>query len=282
MFSLLFYEAESEPPTALADLGELLDDLPGITWEAPPGAAYRPARWRDPATGARATWDVGQPPLHAEPGAGGDEPPRTYSGWRHVPLACSIPLVGPHWLAVTVLAQVAKLLTAAPHLVPLDLEDTRKDGESDAGPFPFDRPRAIASWEHQREDAITGLNLPRLDRRASLALWRYRVERTIARAAHPTHHWPEGLALLDRETQTVRTACLWTDPEEPFVLPPVELIVVRGEVVPADELRLLTSADAPGGARLLDPAPAVTAFYRGAKTLPTARFQGLGDEDWID
>lgn len=283
MLSILFYEAESVAPTTSDELAEALATIPGLTFEAPAGAAYRPARWRDAATGARALWDLGIPTLKAaddEPGA--DDRVRTYTGWRQVPLALHVPFAGPHWHAVTALAQVDRLLRALPHLTPLDTEDDRRDGESDSGPYPWDRPRVITNWEALRAVQVADLTLPHLDRRASLALWRYRVERSAGRSAHPGHHWPEALALLDRTTGIVRTACLWTASDEPFALPPVDLVVLRGGAVPADELRLLAGATAPGGVRLIDPSPAVQAFYDGARPLPAARFGGLSDEDWSD
>ena len=281
MLSILFYEHEAEQPTSLTALEDALARIPGLTWSAPAGSAYRPGQWRDPATGARAAWDLGIPPLLQED-AGADDPPRSYSGWRAVPLALSVPLAGPHWQAVTALAQVDRLLQAAPHLMPLDSEDTVEGENAEPGPFPWDRPRAIASWEKQRADRSVGLALPRLGRAASVALWRYRVERAAGRAAFPEHHWPEGLALHDLATGEVRTACLWGDPGEPLALPPVDVVVVRGGAVPADELRLLAGDNAPGGARLITPSAAVGAFHAGAKPLPASRFRGLGDEDWVD
>ena len=287
MLNILFYEREHEQPTTRDALDDALAGLPGITWEASPAAVYRPGRWRDPATGARAHWDVGTPPLEED-----DQPVRTYSGWRAVPLAFNVPLVGPHWQAVTALAQIDRLLQAAPHLVPLDCEDTVLDGEAEPGPFPWDRPRVIASWEKQVADRQVGLTVPKLSRAASVALWRYRALRGDGRIQHPGYHWPEGLALLDKQAEApaVRSACLWSDPTEPFALPPVELVVVRRSagtsavsgVIPADELRLLAGPAALAGTRLIEPSAAVVAFYQGAKTQPIERFQGLGDEDWGD
>jgi hypothetical protein len=283
VLTILFYEREAEFPTTRTALDDALTALPGITWEAPADSSYRPGRWRDTATGARALWDVGMPPLEED-----DQPARTYSGWRAVPLALNVPLVGPHWQAVTALAQVDRLLQAAPHLVPLNTEDTVADSDAEPGPYPWDRPRVIANWEKQCADRQVGLQVPRLARGASVALWRYRALRADGRIQHPEHHWPEGLVLLDREAEApaVRSACLWSDPTEPFALPPVDLVVLRRGtetgVIPADELRLLTTAPALAGARLLEPSAAVNAFHAGAKTQPIGRFLGLGDEEWGD
>lgn len=278
MLTLLFYERETEQAATLDDLATALATLPDLTWEAPTGARYQPVRWRDPITGARANWDLGTPPLEED-----DEPPRTYSGWRVLPLSLSVPLVGPHWHAVAALAQVDRLLEAAPYLTPLDTEDVHATPESEAGPFTWSRARAITNWNALRGIQAEGLTLPRLDRASSVALWRYRVQRSAGRVAHPGFHWPEALALHDLHDGSVRTACLWTDPTEPLALPPVDLVAMRGGCIPADELRLLADASAVhGGAQLLSPSPTVEAFFRGAKPLPVARFTGLGDEDWMD
>lgn len=283
MLTILFYESDQHPATTIEELAEALETIPGLTFEARQGSAYRPARWRDAATGARALWDLGQPTLKAaenEPGA--DDKVRTYSGWRQVPLALHVPFAGPHWHAVTALAQVDRFLKAVPHLTPLDTEDDRRDGESDAGPYPWDRPRVIANWDALRTVQIADLAVPHLDRRASVALWRYRVERAAGRVAHQDYHWPEALTLLDRSTNEVRTACLWSANDDVFALPPVDVVVIRGGVVPADELRLLAGATVHGGARLIERTPAILNFYTGAKVLPAERFTALGDEDWAD
>ena len=283
MLTILFYESDQIPATTLDELAAILETIPGLTFEARPGSPYRPARWHDVATGARAWWDLGQPTMKAaadEPGA--DDKVRTYSGWRQIPLVLQVPLAGPHWHAVTALAQVEKVLKAAPHLMPLDTEDDRRDAESDAGPYPWDRPRVIANWDALRAVQEADLAMPRLDRRASVALWRYRVERASGRAAHPDYHWPEALSLLDKATNLVRTACLWSASDEAFALPPVDVVVIRGGVVPADELRLLAGASVQGGAHLIVSSAAVLSFYHGAKLLTAERFTALGDEDWAD
>lgn len=283
MLTILFYESDQIPATRTEELAEALEMIPGLIFEARSGAAYRPARWRDAITGARALWDLGQPTLKAaEDQPGADDKVRTYSGWRQVPLTLQVPYSGPHWHAVTALAQVDRLLKAAPHLTPLDTEDDRRDADSDAGPYPWDRPRVIANWDSLRSVQIAGVAVPHLDRRASVALWRYRVERATGRLAHPDYHWPEALTLLDHSTTQVRTACLWSASDEAFALPPVELVVLRGGVVPADELRLLAGATVHGGARLIGQSHASLTFYNGAKLLAAERFTALGDEDWAD
>lgn len=283
MLTILFYESDQMPATSVNELAEILESIPGVIFEARPGSPYRPARWRDPATGARALWDLGQPTLKAaEDDPGADDKIRTYSGWRQVPLTLQVPFAGPHWHAVTALAQVDRLLKAAPHLTPLDTEDDRRDGDSDSGPYTWDRPRVIANWDALRAVQVADVAMPHLDRRASVALWRYRVERAVGRVAHPTYHWPEALTLLDQATNQVVTACLWSAGDEAFVLPPVDVVVVRGGVVPADELRLLAGAAVHGGARLIEPTSAIMEFYVGSKPLPVERYRALGDEDWAD
>ncbi len=296
MLTLQFYEAEHASPTTADELAAALLTIPGVAFDAPPSrtadhAAYRPAQWHDQATGARAHWDLGRPPLTAsDTNSATDDRPRTYPGWRQVALELHVPFAGPHWHAVVALAQVDRLLIAAPQLTPLDTEDDRHTGDSDAGPYPWDRPRAIANWEILRAVQIADVAVPRLSRASSVALWRYRSERAAGRLAHPTYQWPEALALHDLDTNAVRTACLWPDATgdsmTPFALPPVDLVVIRGGVVPTDELRLIAGNPAaervPGGARLIPASAAVSSFYAGAKTLPTSRFRGLGDEDWAD
>jgi len=283
MLTILFYESDQIPATTIDELAEILETIPGLTFEARPGAPYRPARWRDAATGARALWDLGQPTLKAhEDQPGADDKIRTYSGWRQVPLVLQVPLAGPHWHAVMALAQVDRVLKAAVQLMPLEREDDRRDAESDAGPYAWDRPRVIANWDTLRAVQVADLSLPHLDRRVSVALWRYRVERAAGRKAHPDYHWPEALTLLDQATNQVRTACLWSASDEAFALPPVDVVVIRGGVVPADELRLLAGATVHGGAQLITNSPAVINFYTGAKLLPAERFTALGDEDWAD
>ena len=282
MTTLLFFERESEPPTSMADLEDALACLPHLHWEAPAGQAYRPACFHDPATGARAAWDVGQPPLDASEPTGDDHAIRSYSGWRAVPLSLQVPLVGPHWQAVTALAQVDRLLAIAPQLHALDCEDTIFDDDSDSGPFPWDRPRVIANWEKQRADHIAELSVPRLNRAASVLLWRYRVERAAGRRTFPEHHWPDGLALHDLATGEVRTACLWGEPSAPLALPPVDVVVLRGGVIPSDSLRRLGSATGPGAAILIEPNQAVLDLHAHVEPLAASRFRGLGDEDWCD
>jgi hypothetical protein len=60
-------------------------------------------------------------------------------------------------------------------------------------------------------------------------------------------------------------------------------VLLRGGVIPADELRLLASGSPlPAGCVRLDPSEAVADFHRRAKQLPVTRFRGLLDEEWAD
>ncbi len=284
MFTLLFYERESDPPVEPAALGEILADL-GVVWEAPTCAAYRPGRWADPATGAQLLLDLGELPL-TEVDRSGDDPPTSYAGWRAVPLTVQIPLTGPHWFAVEGLTFVERFLRSGPGLVPLDAEDTRLDDQADAGPFPFDRPRAQLSWEQQRDAQSIGRVTPRLDRAMSVALWRYRRERGALRQLHREHHWPEAPVLLDRSSGEARTTCLWLDRSEPIALPPVQLVTVRIDqrmgCVPSDVIRAATGATpGPIGTTFVT-ADAVEAAALEPHLIPVARYAALGDQEWAD
>ena len=214
--------------------------------------------------------------------------PRAYANWRPVSLAIRIPLAGPHWHAVEALALVEAILAAHPDLRALDSEDVIEAEGAAPGPFPWSRPRAIASWETQRDSRCEGLSLPTLARPHSVRLWRYRRERPAARTAHSDLHWPDALVLRDSTTGIARSACLWTDPSEAFALPPVELVVVRhgtlSGVIGADEVlaangnpQVLAALAVP-----IHPSPAISALHAGSRPLPASRFNAMLDEDWRD
>jgi hypothetical protein len=200
-----------------------------------------------------------------------------------------IPLAGPHWFCVEALRVVEALLAAFPEWRALDVEDVVEDEASRPGPFPWDRPRVIASWEKLRAIQLESLGtVPRMHRRASIALWRYRRERAQGRARHPGHAWPDGAALLETASGAARSAALWLDPTKPFALPPVELLVLRtgGEprVVSADQAATLCGAGEPDptGTRLVEPGAAVDRFIAEAQARPASEYRALGDEDWAD
>lgn len=283
MHDWLFYEPAAEPPTPVGDLEDALAAL-GAELDGAPGAAYRPGCWRDPATGAWTLFDLGEPPLE------GDElhPPTAYPGWRPLPLVAHLPLGCPHWVAVEGLAFLERLIARLPQVHALDCEDTRAEEDGEPGPFAFQRARALLSWERQHSAQVAGdSRLARMDRRASVALWRYRRERAAGAAARPDLRWPEALALL--EDGAARSAALWEDPTRPLALPPVELVVVpRADgagVLPADEVLAAAGGGetlphglaraVPGGGRLAD-------LHARAHLLPAQRFRALGDGDWTD
>ena len=282
MLTLLFYEPEAETPTGLDALTDACTRV-GIVLDGSAADTYRPGRWHDPVTGARAVVDLGQPDLTSD-----DEdhhPPTTYSGWRALPLSVQIPLAGPHWQAVEALTMVEHLVAGLPGVLALDTEDTRKDDEADSGPYAWSRPRRIAHWEILR--TAQDLEVPRLDRGSSLRLWRWRRERAAAALTHPDLRWPEALVVLDRHTGQARTAAILPT-EVGVALPPVELLVLQrangAGCLPSDEL--LTAAGAlatlPAGAHRIEPTPIVTALLHGATVLPASRFAALLDEDWQD
>jgi len=283
MQTLLFYEPSGERPLPTSDLDDILAATPNVELGARmPG--YRSGRWRDPDTGASCQIDLGDPPLS------GDEDvdlPAVYTGWHPVPLAVQVPLSGPHWFAVEALRFVETLLGELPGIRALDTEDTRFDDEADLGPFPWNRLRALAGWEQlQRAQEEGHTDLVRMDRGASLALWRYRRERRRGMGARPDLLWPEALAL--RDGGAARSAALWLDPTRPFALPPVELVVVQradgAGVLPADEVATagggLPLVD--GGAIALTPSPRLADLHARARLMPASRFTALGDGDWVD
>ncbi|HYE05959.1 MAG TPA: hypothetical protein VEL07_10630 [Planctomycetota bacterium] len=281
MQTLLFFERDDAPPTARDELEQALA-MPGVELGGEPGAAYRAGVWRDPDTGAWCHLDVGESPLEADE----MHPATRYPGWREVPLTVQIPLSGAHWRCVEALTFVDRLLARLPEVMPLDTEDTRADPDRDAGPFALARPRALASWERLHAAHHATRPTPRMDRTASLALWRYRRERGAGRAAHPRLIWPDALVLADGDA--ARSACLWADPALPMALPPVELVVVqRGDgpgVLPADEVATAGSVQPlqHGLAAVLSADARLDDLFRRARLMPTTRFRALDDDDWSD
>jgi hypothetical protein len=282
--TFLFYEAEDQPPTQLGDIEDALHRIPGVAFAAPRGAPYRPGEWHDAATGASCRFDLGDPQLESDEA----EKPVNYAGWRPLPVSVQVPLSGPHWFAVEALRVVEGLLHALPETRALDTEDTRVEPDADSGPFPWSRLRALASWERLHHNQSEGRDdLPRLDRGASLALWRYRRERGLGRERRPDLVWPEAHVLLDVDHAV--SAALWADPAQPLALPPVELVVVqRGDgtgVLPADELRTAAGGGMPlelAQAVALAPGPRLSDLHGRARLLPAVRFRALLDGDWSD
>lgn len=283
MQTFLFYEPEHQPPTPFGDIEDALHDFAGVAFAAPKGAAYRPGEWHDPATGASCRFDVG----HADLEQDESEKVVTYAGWRALPVTVHIPLAGPHWFAVEALRVVERLLHALPDVRALDTEDTRVEPDAEAGPFPWSRLRALASWEVLHHAQYAERDLPRLNRAASLALWRYRRERAIGRQRRPDLTWPEAHVLLDGDRAV--SAALWADPDHALALPPVELVVVQRAdgtgAIPADEVRTAASGGLPlewAQAVALSPEPRLHDLHARARLLPATRFKALLDGDWSD
>ncbi len=280
MSTLLYFQPEDERRLGLDEVAAALTSLPGMRLAGGDGDAYRPGEWRDAATGARFTCDLGEPPLEDDP----VHPPTAYAGWRPLGLAVHLPLAGPHWQAVEALRALEALAAALPGCLALDTEDTiAAEGEA-PGPFAWSRPRLLVSWERQRDQRLAGLaGVPRMDRGDSVLMWRYRRERAAAAAAHPARAWGGMFALLDRETGAARSAMLVDDPARPLALAPVDLIALGRErgVVECSALPGLSGAAGIAAARL--PAPeAFAQALAAAPRLPIARFNALDDLDWRD
>lgn len=287
MLTLLFFEEDQGPPTAYDDLEHEVASLPDVALDGARGAEYRPGRWRDAATGASFLIDLGTVPIEPDT----LHPPTSYPGWRSIPLAVHIPLATPHWHCVEALKTIEALLKRLPQLRAMDSEDNRLDEQSEPGPFEWDRLRVLANWErlHQTQCA-SQQGLFRMDRVASVALWRYRSERPRGAQKHPDLVWPEALVLLDSSGDSrARSAAAWLDPTRALALPPVEFLVIQrnGEAgaVPSDEL--LTAAGGGvaidlGQATRIEAGTRVQDFFHRAKLLPVGRFKFLGDSEWAD
>jgi|GEM_PF-2573692 hypothetical protein len=285
MVSLLFYESTADAgPTVTRDgLEDHLAAAPGVELDGAWRAAYRSGRWRDPATGASCTIDLGNPPIDDDP----LHPPRTYDGWREAGLTIGIPLSGPHWLCVEALQFVEAILHHLPHLRALDSEDTER-GTAE-GPGTWNRPRVLASWERQHAVQYLGrTDAWRMNRLSSVCVWRYRRERAAGSRDHPALQWPEALALLDNDGPVVRSGAFWHDPSVPLALPPVEVLVIahgpRSGVLIAADLALAANPTplSLANAAVIEPSAATLAVFTHGVLLPISRFRALGDLDWSD
>lgn len=282
MSTLIYFQGGDDRRLDTGDIVECLESLPGMRLDGRTGDAYRQGEWRDEATGARFVCDVGEPPLEEDP----MHPPTAYDGWRPIGLTVHLPLAGPHWQAVEVLRALEQVNPLLPGCLALDTEDTiANDGEA-PGPFAWNRPRLLVSWERQRDQRVEGLaTMPRMDRGDSVLMWRYRRERALAAAAHPGRTWAGIFALLDRETGAARSAVVCADPRVAMALPPVDLIAVAGGdapgVIESEHLAGLAGAAGIAAARLPD-APAMVRALANAPRLAIARFAALDDADWRD
>lgn len=283
MLSLLFFEDEQDAPTPLDSLAAAWEAEPGCALEGRPDAPYRPGTWRHPATHSQCVIDLGERPLEQDEA----DQPRHYTGFRALPMQVHIPLSGAHWHCVEALAALERVLARLPGVLVLDTEDAGTDAAPPA-PGPLDRLLVLGSWEAQMAAQCLGQpDLPRLDRRSSVAIWRYRRARH-AHVEQDERLWPEALVLLDGHQ--VRPAAFWMDPALPLALPPVEVLVLRRSatdlgVLPVDDFLLAAGAaptDSASGARLIDPVPAVLALFAGATLQPIARFRALDDSAWTD
>lgn len=240
------------------------------------GDGYLPGTWRDPATGARAIIDLGTAPIEEDV----QHPPRSYLGWMPVGLAMQVPLVGPHWRAVECYQIIERILAGLPGAVrTLDCEDIQEHADAEAGPFPFSRPRALASWERQHAVQIeTRTDLARMGRGESLRLWRWRRERAAGTAAHPGLAWPEAIVLRDRAAGSAHCVAVWADPAAPCALPGEGLVLLR-----LPQPRLLRRGDLPDGEALPQGGAArVAPPATWPDGLPLERFRACEDEDWVD
>ncbi len=277
---LLFYLPDTQDPVGIEALEDLVRGLPGCRMLAG-CAGYRPFEWQDTATGAACAGDLGQPPLEADAA----DQARSYPGWQTLPLSLALPLAAPHWYCVEALDLVAALLAALPGSAVLDCENTVRADDSE-GPGPLDRLALLASWEAQHQcQTASRSDLRRLERHASLALWRYRREQAAAQAAHPDHHWPQTWVMA--HGQEACTACLWPATADLVALPPVERVIIdqgpqRGVLSREDLLALAANRqELPAASRSVD--AAVIAPHMNAVDLePTASYQMLADGDWSD
>ncbi len=249
-----------EPPTLAGILAGLGCRLQGSD-------AYRPGTWSDPATGARAVIDLGQPPLEED----AQHPPRAYLGWTSLQLAIQLPLVCPHWLAVEGFQFIERLRAALPEAYALDIEDIQESKDAEPGPFPWSRPRALASWERLHAAQIDSrTDLARMNRGDSLRLWRWRREREAS--------WPVATVLRDRATAEAHAVCVWADPTIPCALPSIGLVL--GQL---DRPRLMRRSSLPDGTALGSAGAALVAQpAEWPDGLAIERFSACDDELWVD
>jgi hypothetical protein len=280
----LFRPADAHAPS-LDELVALVSALPGVEIEGRPGDAHRLARWRDADTGAAGLLQVGEPPLELDT----MHPPRAYRGWAPLALSLHVPLSGPHWFCVEALRVCESLLAADPVWRALDEEDIPPSPSGDAGPVPWSRPRAIASWERLRAAQIeTSAAVPRMRRSASVAMWRYRREAPTGGRLHPGFHWPPVSAMRDA-SGAARSACVWMEPGRPLALPPVELVLIAGgapRLIAYDDLAIALgeagglSEAGIAGAALVGACPDAERLSQAAR--PAAGMVALDDDSWCD
>jgi len=277
---LICYRSDASAPIDSGCLAETLDSIDGVELGASSTDGYRPWRWCHPETGAVCDGDLGPSPLEADQ----LHPPKRYDGFVELDLRIQMPLAVPHWFCIDICELVRVLETRIPGFLLLDSEDTMT-GEVE-GPAPLDSERLQNNWISLNEQQMRGLDeLPRMDRDRSSDLWHYRRALPSMRRQYPALHWPAVLVL--QEQRHARSVCIWTDPEQPWALPPVELVVIhRGDgdsllwrpealldLVPGRRLGLATALEDRNALR--------TAFSSPGGD-PPSQLRLLADGDWAD
>lgn len=286
MQTLLTWLPDDQPPVAIDDLATVLETVPGLTVDGQPGADYRPFHWRCPATGARADGDLGLPPLaedtkpHAEA--------KAYPGWQPAALSLHLPLPVPHWHGLEALQILEQAIGRFPDLAVLDTEDTGNEEDDNLGPGPLDRPRLLASWERLHASHTAGMaDLPRMQRGASVGLWRYRRELAAGRDTWPDLAWPTVGAVVDDGLARAVAVLPAARGERPVAIPPVELVVVPNAdgagVLDANRLLDLPNAtELSLTGSLSFAAEAVDAAIAAHPLVPVTRYRALDDDGWSD
>jgi hypothetical protein len=286
MQQFLFLQPDGHAAPGLEALAARLRSIPGMALEETACTGFRLGRWRDAATGASCTVDLGDPGIEED----ALHPPRRYAGWSTLPLSVHIPLAGPHWFCVEALRVVEAVLASDPGWRAIDDENVAIDELNAAVPAPWDRLGALASWERLRETQdLTRLPVPRMHRGASISCWRYCRERARGAALHPAYRWPERIQALQVGALEACSACLWVEPGEPLALPPVQLVVLPGadpRVVSSEALAaalqshgLIGTAGTAGARLVAGGAAGVVAELAGT---PASDFRPLDNESWRD
>ena len=243
MLDVLLYRRGDSPILMHSDFMKIAQGL-GAELRSVNGQ-YHCGQWQHPSTKASLDIDIGRPIL-VPPGAVNnptvhDDPhaePKEYEGWQACEITFHLPLTGPHWYAVEAAALEA-LCDKLPQCGILISEDVGIEGEPGYGPGAVDRPRLLACWEACHGEQTASLSIPRMDRRSSLALWRYRKEQVAAAEEFPAFHWPQSMVLGQGE-RAVSTA-LWPDPKQAMALPDVDYVVIQRDdgagLLPCDEIR---------------------------------------------
>ena len=296
MLDILLYRSSQSPPLSPAQFVAIAEQHGAVLRAVSDG--YYCGQWQDPQTKASIDIDIGRPPL-VPPGAvenptADDDPhaePKEYEGWQACEVTFHLPLTGPHWYAVEVAMWLEGLLKDLDGCGILLSEDVGIEGEPGYGPGAVDRPRLLACWEGCHGEQTASLRLPRMDRRSSLALWRYRKEQAHAAQHEQDLLWPQAMVLGEGE-RAVSTA-VWPSADSKMALPDIDYVVIQREnaagveagLVPSDEVRALCAdADELGrsGAIALIPSDKLSHFFAHSKLIPVKGFGALHDLDWSD